>query len=191
MKKKTILLGTAAIAAAAGLAAAMTMKKSIVSPLKIRVDSAGNGNFGSSRNPPYNKHYGIDLVVTEGQKVYAPMGGSINIIENALSDKKGYKGVRIFAENNLQIDILYISPIVANDMIVKKGQLIGYAQNITKAYNQSMLNHIHVEHYDRYKSLFVNPTPYYFDSYVTASLNESVIEISTEEYQEYVAYQFT
>ncbi|MBA4849481.1 M23 family metallopeptidase [Emticicia sp. BO119] len=188
MKKKTLLIATGIAATVAGLFA-FNRKKSIVSPLKIRVDSQGNGNFGASRTG-FGKHYGIDLVVTEGQKVYAPFSGSVNIIENALSDKKGYKGVRIFAENNLQIDVLYIIPAVANNSIVKKGQLIGYAQNITKAYNQSMLNHIHVEHYDRAKSIFLNPTDYYFGSILTASSGKTYLEMTPEEYANYVAHQF-
>lgn len=187
---KAALIGSLLAIGTVVAAFARRKNRAIVSPLQIRVDSMGNGNFGTGRSFPYHKHYGIDLRVVTGQKVYAPFSGTVSIIQNAIQGKPGYKGVRIFAEENLQIDVLYIIPAVKANTTVSKGDLIGYAQDIRKAYSSGMLNHIHVEHYDRNQGVFLNPTGYYFGNIKTASLSESFMKMSREEYANYVAHQF-
>lgn len=187
--KNLLIAGTVGVIAG-GLAMSMSLMKAnpIVSPLKIRVDASGDGNFGTSRTPPYNKHYGIDLEVKTGQKVYAPFSGKIVLIPKALRDKDGYQGVKILADNGLKIDVLYIRPVVKGDTLVKKGDLLGYAQDITKAYSGAMKNHIHIEHFDPQSMSFLNPTSHYFGSSVVGSISEFSFQISPEFYSNYVAH---
>lgn len=180
MKKRTkfIIGGAAVIATVAGLALRGSKEKTIVSPLKIRKDAAGNGNFGASRTGGYVIHNGIDLVVEMGQPVYAPFSGTVIMIDQALKSQSGYKGVKILTDTELIVDVLYIIPTVAHNDIIKKVQLIGHAQDIRQAYPNAtaMLNHIHVEHWDKNIRKFVNPTSYYFPS-VTGSIDsEPIIE---------------
>ena len=162
----------------------------IVYPLKIRRDGQGDGGFGASRSAPYKTHYGIDLVVRKGQPVFAPFNGYVKLINQALKDKSGYTGVKIDAQNGLMIDVLYIKPAVNEGQAVYKGDLIGYAQNITAAYSPSpvMLNHIHVEHYDSINKRFLNPTPYYFPSSVLATQQELFIQVSDDFYNNYTPH---
>jgi murein DD-endopeptidase MepM/ murein hydrolase activator NlpD len=152
--------------------------RSILSKLQIRVDSQGNGNYGSSRVPPYNQHKGLDLVAIPGEKVYAPFAGTAVFIENAYqANNKTFQGVKLFTENNLEVDILYINPVIKTNDIVKKGQLIGFAQNITLAHNAGMLPHIHVEHKDRRTNQFIDPTNYYFPNNIARTgLVDTTIE---------------
>lgn len=162
----------------------------IVYPLKIRRDEQGDGGFGTSRKPPYNVHYGIDLVVSLGQPVFAPFPGTIKLITKALKDKDGFTGVKIETSNGLLVDVLYITPAVKEGQVVKVGQLIGYAQDITKAYGKipEMRNHIHVEHYNSLNKQFLNPTSYYFPSLSTGSFEEPYIRVSDDFYNNYIPH---
>lgn len=187
-KRDKILLAGLGGVIAGGLAMNYMQINAIVSPLKIRVDGEGDGNFGTSRLPPYKKHYGLDLEVKIGQKVYAPFNGTVVLIPKALQDKSGYQGVRIMADNGLKIDVLYIKPSVEANAKIKKGDLIGYAQDITKAYSGSMKNHIHIEHFDPKTLTFLNPTSHYFGSSVVGSIKEYSLQVSPEFYSNYVAH---
>ncbi|MBA4849013.1 M23 family metallopeptidase [Emticicia sp. BO119] len=191
MKKrdKNLLIAGAVGIVLGGVGMSLAGTNDIVSPLKIRVDGEGDGNFGTSRLPPYNKHYGLDLEVKTGQRVYAPFSGTIILIPKALKDKDGYQGVRIMADNGLKIDVLYIKPAVKANTRIKKGDLIGYAQDITKAYSDTMKNHIHIEHFDPKTLTFLNPTSYYFGSSVVGSISEFSFQVSPEFYANYVAHQ--
>lgn len=164
----------------------------IVYPLKIRRDGQGDGGFGTSRSYPYKTHYGIDLVVSQGQPVFAPFGGVVKIVSKALRDKDGYTGVKIETTQNLLIDVLYITPAVKQGQAVKEGQLIGYAQDIRQAYGKipEMLNHIHVEHYDSINKQFLNPTAFYFPTMVSGSVDQPIIQVSDDFYQNYKPHQF-
>lgn len=151
--------------------------RKILPNLKIRVDSKGNGNYSASRSGGSREHKGIDLVVKPGEKVYAPFSGTIIRLENAYeAGGLMFQGVKIFTnDNNLEVDVLYIIPAVATNETVRKGQLIGYAQDVSAAHGSAMIPHIHVEHKDRKNNVFIDPTNYYFPNNParTASIGET------------------
>lgn len=185
------ILGVMLVALSGILAMLFTKARiKLVYPLKIRRDAQGDGSFGTSRNPPYHIHYGIDLVVQEGQPVFAPFNGQVQRINKALKDKAGYTGVRIDTAGGLQVDVLYIVPVVTTGEVVSMGDLLGYAQDITKAYGSGMINHIHVEHYDSVKKQFMNPTPYYFAGSLTGLIAEAAIQVDDDFYQAYTPHPF-
>lgn len=136
--------------------------RKILPNLKIRIDAKGNGNYSASRGS--REHKGIDLVVKPGEKVYAPFSGTLIRLENAyVAGGLVFQGVKIFTDDNkLEVDVLYIIPAVATNETVRKGQLIGYAQDVSAAYGSEMIPHIHVEHKDRASNIFIDPTNYYF-----------------------------
>lgn len=181
MKNKTKLITAGAVGGGVVLLGMMWRfvrpERKILEKLKIRVDAKGNGNYGSSRTPPYNEHKGIDLIVSPGDKVYAPFAGTAVFLNTVYPNSKAtYQGIKIFTDDGkLEVDILYIIPTVKTNDIVKKGQLIGYAQDISIAHSSGMLPHIHVEHKDRATNKFIDPTNYYFQNKATqtASMGES------------------
>lgn len=138
--------------------------RKIVPTLKIRVDTKGNGNYSASRSGGNREHKGIDLVVKPGEKVYSPFSGTLIRLENAyVANGLTFQGVKIFTDDDkLEVDVLYIIPTVATNDKVSKGQLIGYAQDVSAAYGSAMIPHIHVEHKDRLSNQFIDPTNYYF-----------------------------
>ncbi len=185
MKLKNTLLIGGAIGAITGLVAYLFQKpRQILDTLKIRVDDVGNGNFGASRNNGSRDHFGIDLVTTAGQRVYAPVSGTVAIIDNFSKKSSLLKGIKIFSENGLVVDILYINPAVKQNETIKAGDFVGYAQDVRNAYkDQRMTNHIHVEHYDSKRKVFINPTNFYFPNTIarTASVSEFIENPSQHE----------
>lgn len=127
--------------------------KNIVSNFKIREDKHGSGKFGANRIS--HKHQGIDLLVQDKEKVIAPF--NMDFLRHATpykNDNRYTGGLYKFKDG--YIKIFYMTPSSARKEI-KKGDIIGYAQNITKKYSPSMLNHIHVETYDNGMNL-MNPS---------------------------------
>lgn len=178
MKTQTKILGGAAASLFLGLLYSFVKPiRKILPNLQIRVDSKGNGNYSASRAGGSREHKGIDLVVKPGEKVYSPFAGTLIRLENAyVAGGLIFQGVKIFTDDDkLEVDILYIIPTVATNQIVSKGQLIGYAQDISAAYGSAMIPHIHVEHKDRASNVFIDPTNYYFPNNAarTASTGET------------------
>lgn len=105
-------------------------------------DVHGQGHFGASRGS--RTHDGVDIITTNGEAVYAPMSGIVSRLPQPYSSDSYYKGVDI-EKDNKKVRIFYIKPVVSINQKVRKGQLIGYAQNIESKYT-GITNHVHLEY---------------------------------------------
>lgn len=114
----------------------------ILKRMKIRVDSMGDGHFGSSRGN--RLHNGVDFVCTPGESVFSPIEGKVVRISNAYSDDPNYLNI-VLQNSEFLVKLMYVKPKVIAGVTVKKGDVIGVAQAINKKYGSSMINHIHFE----------------------------------------------
>lgn len=114
----------------------------ILKRMKIRVDSMGDGRFGSSRGG--RSHNGIDLICTPGENVFSPIDGKVLRISNAYSDDSHYLNI-VLQNSEFLVKVMYVKPKVSAGTTVKKGDVIGVAQAINKKYGSAMTNHIHFE----------------------------------------------
>lgn len=109
----------------------------------IRVDAAGDGNYGTPRGN--RKHNGIDYLCDEGQSILAPF--DMEIVRVAIpSSKHNLSGIK-WRTGRSSGKIFYFYPLP--ELIgkkVKKGDYIGFAQSVSEAYNNnSMKDHIHFQ----------------------------------------------
>ncbi len=129
------------------------MKKAFANNMKISsptgtlmqprgCDPAGCGHYGASRKG--HKHQGLDVKITPGQPVYAPVNGWVRTLRvYAGSDEM--KGVEI-ANSDVSVKIFYMLPHVTTGQYVYAGQKIGTAQNVAEYYgNPNMTPHLHIE----------------------------------------------
>ncbi len=114
----------------------------------LRPDTEGSGAWWADRmyDGEKAKHEAIDILSEVGQAIYAPSDGRIILPEHK------YSVVDIAGENHY-IRILYITPTkeiadAKGEISVKKGDVIGYAQDLFPIYKkEKMKNHIHLELY--------------------------------------------
>jgi hypothetical protein len=122
----------------------------MISPtgLDIRMDSAGDGHFGTLRSIGHT-HAGIDFEAVPRQPVVFPITyGRIVRIAYPYNDKH-YRGVLITGyDNKIGIDVLvkmfYLVPFKVSSILVE-GTVIGFAQDISERYTSDMTPHIHLE----------------------------------------------
>ena len=125
---------------------------------QIRVDSKGDGRFGSSRSGGSRDHNGIDLVVTPGETIYSPIEGKVIRYSSPYPDDSRYSGIHIQNEKYL-VKMWYLSPNqVKPGQQVARGQAVGTAQKISTKYGAGMVDHVHVEVWPGGKSP-VDPGP--------------------------------
>jgi murein DD-endopeptidase MepM/ murein hydrolase activator NlpD len=116
---------------------------------KIRVDSQGNGNYGSTRQG--HKHEGVDIEATEGETVFAPFDGTLTRVVKPYRPDAGSKAALNgfdFKAGEKTVRVFYAKPKNVGTFF-KKGEPIGTVENVKQFYNSAMHNHIHVE-------LFIN-----------------------------------
>lgn len=146
-EEKWILGGLALLGLAATFGAAESGGGNSLSapvfPLKIRVDSLGDGHYGSSRGD--HIHQGIDLETTAGEMVRSPTAGTVTRTFYAYQDSTRWTGVEIKTPSGNRIKIMYIVPSVGANTPVQVGTPIGVAQPIHERYGSAMRDHIHVE----------------------------------------------
>lgn len=115
------------------------------SPIPIRVDLAGDGHFGASRNDR-RKHKGVDIVAELGAPIYAPLGGIVITAEH----ERGYGNHIEIKHKTYSLRTLYAhlsEMIVAKNQFVRQGQVIGFVGKTGNARGRRTLPHLHFEMY--------------------------------------------
>lgn len=121
----------------------------MVSPTRrgIRSDGAGDGKFNAPRGP--RRHKGVDFLCTPGQDLYMPLEiGKVTRKRYPYANDMDYEGMHVCGFiNNLAIEILmfYCVPTVAYNINYRQGEVIGYAQDISKKYGPPMKPHVHLQ----------------------------------------------
>lgn len=117
----------------------------MISPTKksIRIDSEGNGNYGTSRG--LRRHNGVDYLCEVGQDIYAPFP---MIITRVAYPKSGSKLSGIAWERGRSRGkMFYFKPdesLIGKK--VKAGQVVGTAQSVSVDYGlPKMQDHIHFQ----------------------------------------------
>lgn len=163
------IIAAALIFAAAIFIFSSFRKMKILSPTKpLRYrgcDAGGCGHFGASRSGGTRKHRGIDILTVEKEAIFAPISGKIRIAK-PYPDDNNYSGVEIYG-SNFNVKIFYFQPIVKAGQIVEQGQLIGYAQQISKKWT-GVKDHIHLELRYAGVSEPIDPKPFIVSSGVLA-----------------------
>lgn len=135
----------------------------ILENLRLRnCDLAGCGYYHASRIrngvSVEGAHNGLDILVTPGENVFAPIDGKVRIF-NAYNGTNEIKGVEI-TKDAIKIKIFYVKSNLKTGQYIKSDDVIGFAQDIAAYYNsKSMQPHLHVEIYEN--GVNVNPTKYF------------------------------
>lgn len=108
----------------------------------VRVrDAQGSGLYGARRGS--RRHEGADYICEPGQAVFAPLSGTI-VREAKPYDAGEFSGVLIQG-TYMDVKMFYLT--VAPELIgqiVKRGQVIGEAQDISKKY-PGITPHVHLK----------------------------------------------
>lgn len=132
----------------------------VTNPLKRRT---GSGDYGAFRSAhPSIPHQGQDFLVESGSAVYAAIDGKVRIA-NPYKDDPRFSGVEVIGtgkDSAYKVKAFYLSPTVQAGQEVKRGDVIGYAQDLGIKYDPRYTpNHTHVE--VRVGGVVVNPTGYF------------------------------
>lgn len=120
---------------------------------KLRVeDLHGKGHFNAPRGD--HKHQGIDIITVTNEPVFSPIDGVVTRYPFPYPTDLSFKGIEI-KNDTFSVKIFYLKPAVKQGKNVKQGDIIGYAQNLTKKY-KGITNHIHVEVRNKVGSI-INP----------------------------------
>lgn len=117
----------------------------------------GSGAFGVSRGGGTRKHSGIDIVVRENEPIYAPFDMIFNRVAIPYANDNIYRGAEYLTDFGT-VKIFYFQPLTTKRNFLK-GDVIGYAQDISKKYDPRMTTHIHFEMRDQ-KGNLLNPENY-------------------------------
>lgn len=150
MNKKTLIVIVVILAIISFINRKMIQKNTalFLDKIKIRMDSAGSGRFGSSRSGGTRKHAGVDLLVTKGQPVFAPLNGTITRQAYPYANDRKFTGLHLTTSDGFKVKIFYMQPLPGIiGKAVKAGDQIGTAQDISEKYSSRMKPHIHVEIY--------------------------------------------
>ena len=104
-------------------------------------DAWGSGAYGARRDGGSRKHAGVDYSGVPGSNVYAPIGGTVEIIGG---------GVRItgqFDGEKYSVRVLHINVTVERGKI-NEGDIIGTVEDLQEDYPR-IIDHAHVEIYKR------------------------------------------
>lgn len=129
-----------------------------VFPLEVRVDIQGSGYFGDPRGG--RDHQGVDFLCHEGQSVFSPINGTLQRIAYPYADDAQWKGCVIQGEGDdegLEVKMFYMVPTNPIPRQVRRGEVIGHCQAISKRYTPEMNDHLHVE--IREEGTLIDPLP--------------------------------
>ena len=129
----------------------------MITPTKTGIlrgkDPTGNGWYGAKRG--LRKHRGVDYICKVGDPIHACISGKIRIGNVYISTNK-FKLIEITGFE-YRVKQMYILPIIKNNSYIKKGDLIGYSQNISYYHGGKMKNHVHVSLWKN--GLLTDPEP--------------------------------
>ena len=111
--------------------------------MKIRgQDACGDGKYGAPRGS--HMHKGVDYECVPGQAIRSPISGMIVREARPYAGEK-YSGMLIQGPR-IAVKLLYIrfGPSIKPGLIVKKGDVIGLAQDISEKY-PGITPHVHLE----------------------------------------------
>lgn len=113
------------------------------------MDAYGSGTFLASRDGGDRSHRGRDYVTVPGDSILSPIEGKVTRIPRAYPDADlmglEIEGVRV------RVKMLYLSPLVVVGTVVKRGEVVGTAQDVASYWKAkspregSMVNHLHLE----------------------------------------------
>lgn len=118
------------------------MRPRIVAPL-IRVDDAGDGHFGAPRGD--RTHRGVDYLCRPGDTVHSPCNGVVSKLGFPYADDSTWRYVEITDGRSRRHRLFYVEPLHHVGTIVKEGNVIGHAQDISLRYSPRMKPHLHYE----------------------------------------------
>ncbi|MFN3463300.1 MAG: peptidoglycan DD-metalloendopeptidase family protein [Terricaulis sp.] len=109
-------------------------------------DVYGAGAFGASRGGGARRHRGADYVAEPGEVVRAPITGIVQRIGFAYRGDERYRYVELTSEDQTRdVRVLYVGPLVQLGAVVRAGEPIGRAQDLSRRYPRGITNHVHVE----------------------------------------------
>ncbi|MGD9968649.1 MAG: peptidoglycan DD-metalloendopeptidase family protein [Hyphomonadaceae bacterium] len=109
-------------------------------------DVYGAGAFGASRGGGSRRHRGADYVAEPGEVVRAPITGVVQRIGFAYRGDERYRYVELTSEDQTRdVRVLYVGPLVELGAVVRAGEPIGRAQDLSRRYPRGITNHVHVE----------------------------------------------
>lgn len=109
-------------------------------------DIYGAGAFGASRGNGTHRHRGADYLAEPGELVRAPISGIVQRIGFAYRGDERYRYVELKSEDQTRdVRVLYVGPEVQLGAVVRAGEPIGRAQDLSRRYPRGITNHVHVE----------------------------------------------
>ncbi len=109
-------------------------------------DVYGAGAFGASRGGGARRHRGADYIAAPGEVVRAPIAGVVQRIGFAYRGDERYRYVELTSEDQTRdVRVLYVGPLVELGAVVRAGEPIGRAQDLSRRYPRGITNHVHVE----------------------------------------------
>lgn len=119
----------------------------IIGPITLREpDNFGSGAFLAGRGD--RLHYGVDIAIEPGTRIYAPFPGRIKSIDSIYGDGSHpeLKGIKIIGTGRYAgwvAQVLYVKKDWGLIGDVRYFEDIGDAQDMASSYGEGMTNHIH------------------------------------------------
>ena len=129
----------------------------IIAPQRA-TDRHGSGRYGARRGT--RLHMGIDYAAWPGSLVCSATDGIVTRIGQCYAelDKALYRLIEIERQDGALIRYLYLSPHVNAGQKIKRGQVIGSAQDLRTIY-EGITPHVHVD--VKIGGKFVDPDIYF------------------------------
>lgn len=108
-------------------------------------DAYGSGSFGAARDGGHRVHDGADYVAAPNTIVYSPISGEVTKLGYAYAKNTALRFVEVTnSVSSLVTRVLYVDPSVKPGDLLKAGDPIGVAEDLSKRY-RGITNHVHVQ----------------------------------------------